>query len=240
MSFLDSYTTWVDGHVQFTRDQSSRFAKNVADDFNPLHDEEAKRFCVPGDLLFAVLLERLGLYPRMQFTFSGMVGDGVPLHFNEVEPGKLQIANERGKEVLRAEYEGRPNGDAEAISELVTSYVRFSGHNFPHVLKPLMAEHGVMINIERPLVIYESMSIDLARSDLRDVEIEQAGAEMDVVGKRGNVRLAFRFLEAGEPAGRGEKRMVLSGLRPYEAGVMREMVERYDRRKREWLGFSEK
>lgn len=240
MSFLDPYTTWLDGRVQFTRDQASRFAKNVADDFNPLHDEEAKRFCVPGDLLFAVLLERLGLYPRMRFTFSGMVGDGVSLHFNEVSPGKLQIVNENGKEYLRSEYEGSPNRDAEAVSELVKSYVRFSGHNFPHVLEPLMADHGVMIHIERPLVIYESMAIDLERSDLHDVGVEQTGAEMDVVGKRGHVRLGFRFLEAGEPVGVGEKRMVLSGLRPYEAGVVREMVERYDRRKRDWNHFSEK
>jgi hypothetical protein len=233
MSFLDPYTTWLDGHVQFTRPQASRFAKHVADDYNPIHDVDAKRFCVPGDLLFAVLLDHLGLYPRMRFTFSGMVGDGVPLHFNEVEPGNLQIVNENGKEYLRAEYEGAPNRDAEAVSELVRSYVRFSGRNFPHVLEPLMARHGVMINNERPLVIYESMALDLERADIHDADVEQTGAEMEVVGKRGNVRLLFRFLENGEPVGTGEKRMVLSGLREYDPGVMREMVEKYDRRKRE-------
>jgi len=232
MSFLDPYTTWLDGHVQFTRPQASRFAKEVADDFNPIHDVDAKRFCVPGDLLFAVLLEHLGLYPNMRFVFSGMVGDGVPLHFNEVEPGKLQIVNEAGKEFLRAEYDGEPNRNVEAVSELVQSYVRFSGHNFPHVLEPLMARNQVMINIERPLVIYESMSLDLERADIHDAEIEQTGAEMEVVGKRGNVRLLFRFLDGGKPVGVGEKRMVLSGLREYDPSIMRQLVEKYDQRKR--------
>jgi len=232
MSFLDPYTTWEGGNVRFTRSQASRFAKQVADDFNPIHDVNAKRFCVPGDLLFAVLLKRLGLYPRMHFTFSGMVGDGVPLHFKDGEEGQLQIVDEKGKEYLRAAYEGEPNQNEEMIEEITRSYVRFSGHNFPHVLEPLMARHKVMINIDRPLVIYESMSLDLDRANVHAPVVEQTGASMEVVGKRGNVSLTFRFLENGKPVGTGEKKMVLSGLREYDAEVMGQMVAKYDERKR--------
>lgn len=233
MTFLDPYTTWTDDQVAFTQQQASRFAKHVADDYNPIHDVGATRFCVPGDLLFAVLLDRLGLYPKMHFTFSGMVGEGTPLHFNEMEPGKLQIVNAAGKEFLRADFEGEPNRNTEVIEELVLSYVRFSGRNFPHVLKPLMEKEDAMINIDRPLVIYESMSIDLQTSDIQHAVVEQTGAEMEVSGKRGNVLLKFRFLENGEPVGVGEKRMVLSGLRPYDAAGMEEMVARYVQRKNE-------
>jgi hypothetical protein len=231
MNFLQSYSSWEDGKVSFTRLQASRFAKKVADDFNPIHDVEAKRFCVPGDLLFAVLLNRLGLYPRMDFSFAGMVGDGVPLHFDETVSGQLQLVDERRKEYLRASFSGEPNRDQEVIEKTIRSYVRFSGHNFPHVLGALMEEHGVMINIDRPLVIYESMSLNLDRSDVSELEIEHSGAAMDVVGKRGNVSLTFRFLEQGVPVGTGEKKMVLSGLREYDAAVMQQMVERYDQRK---------
>lgn len=231
MSFLQSYTTWEDGKVCFARLQASRFAKQVADDFNPIHDVDAKRFCVPGDLLFAVLLDRLGVYPRMDFTFAGMVGDGVPLHFDETVSGELQLVDERGKEYLRASFSGEPNRDQQVIEKTIRSYVRFSGHNFPHVLGKLMEEHGVMINIDRPLVIYESMSLNLDRSDVSDLEIEHTGATMEVVGKRGNANLTFRFLEKGEPVGTGEKKMVLSGLREFDASVMRQMVEKYDQRK---------
>jgi hypothetical protein len=233
MNFLDSYSTWQDGQVLFTQQQASRFAKQVADDFNPIHDVGAKRFCVPGDLLFAVLMGKLGLYPHMNFIFSGMVGEGVPLHFNETEAGKLQIVNEAGKEFLRAEYDGTPNSNQEVITNLVQSYVRFSGHNFPHVLEPLMESKNVMINVDRPLVIYESMALHFDRVDLHNPVVEQTGAEMEVQGKRGNVVLRFRFLENGEQVGVGEKRMVLSGLREYDADVMKQIVDIYDRRKRE-------
>jgi len=232
MSFLDDFSTWSEDRVAFTRQQARRFAKQVADDYNPIHDVEAKRFCVPGDLLFAVLLRRLGLYPRMNFIFSGMVSDGVELHFDEAAAGEIRLIDSKEKEYLRSTFEGVPHRDETAIEEITRSYVRFSGHNFPHVLGGLMKDHGVMINIDRPLVIYESMSLDLQRADLRDVTIEPTGALMAVEGKRGNVVLSFRFLEKGEVVGTGEKKMVLSGLREYSEEGMGSMVAAYEERKR--------
>jgi len=233
MSFLDQYCSMSDGRVSFTRQQASRFAKQIADDYNPIHDVGAKRFCVPGDLLFALLLRRLGLYPKMKFTFSGMVGDGVELHFDETAPGELRLVNRKEKEYLRAYFEGTPHRDETAVEEITRSYVRFSGHNFPHVLGGLMKDHGMMINIDRPLVIYESMALDLHRADLEDVVIESTDAVMEVVGKRGNVCLSFRFLENGEEVGTGEKKMVLSSLREYSEEGMQSMVEVYEQRKRD-------
>ena len=56
--FLTPYFSTEDNQFQFTREQASHFAKKVAADFNPIHDEDNKRFCVPGDLLFAVLLQK--------------------------------------------------------------------------------------------------------------------------------------------------------------------------------------
>lgn len=233
MSFLDPYCSLSDGRVSFTRLQASRFAKQIADDYNPIHDVNARRFCVPGDLLFAVLLSRLGLYPNMHFSFSGMVGEGVELHFDETSEGELRMLDGKGKEYLRATFDGVPNKDETAVEEITRSYVRFSGHNFPHVLGGLMKDHGMMINIDRPLVIYESMSLDLHRADLSDVVIEPTDASMEVVGKRGNVRLCFRFLENGEEVGVGEKKMVLSSLREYSEEGMQSMVDVYEQRKRD-------
>jgi len=91
----------------------------------------------------------------------------------------------------------------------------------------------MMINIERPLVIYESMTLDLQVPELRQPELELAGATLQVEGKRGNALLTFRFVEGGKTVGTGEKRMVLSGLKPYEAAGMEAMIEEYDRRKRD-------
>lgn len=233
MSFLDPYVTLLESRISYSRLQASRFAKEVADDYNPIHDVEAKRFCVPGDLLFATLLVRRGLFPKMHFSFAGMVGDEVPLEIREETPGDLCMRDERGKEYLHAQFSGAPRQDPELIEQLVRGYVRFSGHNFPHILGPLMAESGMMINIERPLVIYESMTLDLQVPELRQPELELAGATLQVEGKRGNALLTFRFVEGGKTVGTGEKRMVLSGLKPYEAAGMEAMIEEYDRRKRD-------
>lgn len=78
--FLTAYHSNQQHQFQFTRQQASHFAKLVAGDFNPIHDEDSKRFCVPGDLLFAVLLQKEGISQKMRFDFSGMVSDGVALH----------------------------------------------------------------------------------------------------------------------------------------------------------------
>ena len=55
---LNQYFSETDNSFEFTRQQASDFAKKVAGDFNPIHDVISKRFCVPGDLLFAVLLSK--------------------------------------------------------------------------------------------------------------------------------------------------------------------------------------
>ena len=55
----------------------------MAGDFNHIHDEDSKRFCVPGDLLFAVLLSKEGISQKMRFEFSGMVGDGIALSIDK-------------------------------------------------------------------------------------------------------------------------------------------------------------
>ncbi len=56
--FLDPYHCEEDGFVRVGAEQASQFAKGVADDFNPIHDPDSRRFCVPGDLLFALVLSR--------------------------------------------------------------------------------------------------------------------------------------------------------------------------------------
>ena len=72
MLLKDFYTLEGD-LIRFSREQASRFAKEVAGDFNPIHDVDAKRFCVPGDLLFSVMHDRHGLSQHMKAAFVGMI-----------------------------------------------------------------------------------------------------------------------------------------------------------------------
>ncbi len=76
---IEQYFSEPNGRICFTREQGSNFAKQMANDFNPLHDADAKRFCIPGDLLFAIMLAKYGISQHMEFVFSGMVVAGVEL-----------------------------------------------------------------------------------------------------------------------------------------------------------------
>ena len=113
------------------------------------------------------------------------------------------------------------------IERLARSYVAFSGQNFPHILVPLLQEQGVMTNIERPMVIYESMSFELDRLDIPNVELRLTDSRINVEGRRGDVELSFEFLCGEQVVGTGCKRLLLSGLRPYEQDGMDRLVSAY-------------
>lgn len=228
--FLKDYHQDKPDGFAFSRAQASRFAKGVAADFNPIHDEDAKRFCVPGDLLFAMLVSRIGLHQRMCCTFSGMVGSDLTLHL-ESQDGHGRILDAAGKEYLDMAYVGDKNHDMALIEHLVRRYVHFSGQNFPPILVPLMKEKAVMVNPARPLVMYQSMTVDLKTVDLKAPDIVFSGASLDVDGKRGTAHLRFDFVEEGKVVGCGEKIMLLSGLVPYDQTEMDKMVAFYFERK---------
>ncbi|MCL9783767.1 DUF3581 domain-containing protein [Vibrio sp. S4M6] len=233
--FLTPYFLKKDDQFQFTRQQASHFAKKVAGDYNPIHDEDNKRFCVPGDLLFAVLLQKEGISEKMRFDFSGMVGDGIGLRIENKNDNQSVVVDENGKEYLTVERQGSVNTDAEFIEHVVTNYVQFSGMNFPHIMVPLMEQEQMMINCQRPLVIYESMEVEFNRLDLHKPQVDFTGATFDVDGKRGVVTLNFAFMENGEVVGNGVKRMVASGLKPYEHDAVADLVTRFNARKESFL-----
>ena len=237
---IDQYYNDTDGKVTFTRLQASDFAKQIADDFNPLHDINAKRFCVPGDLLFSLVLAKYGCSKHMRFAFLGMVTNEVTLNMPADSP-QLSIKGVNGKEYLSIEHSGDNSRDIELIDNLTRSYVTFSGHTFPHILVPLMEEKGVMINPARPMVMYQSMQLDLDRLDLTniDLELDKEKTMFEVNGKRGNVCLAFNLIADQQIIGRGEKHMVVSGLRPFEKSAVDTLIVDYVQWKKDFFHRNE-
>ena len=238
--FIDSYCTeHCQDSFSFSREQASRFAKHVANDFNPIHDEDSKRFCVPGDLLFAKLLCQRGISTQLKVHFHSMVNDGVALSLvnnsalaDDCEGGLL-LVDAQGRKYLELQEQGERIVDPTLVEQLIRSYVAFSGHNFPHLLVPLMRKSGMMINPERPLVIYESMSLNLDTTELLDPILESAGSNLEIDGRRGHVTLDFHLLDQGRVVGSGVKTMVLSSLREYDQRGVDEMIDQYhDRRRR--------
>lgn len=226
MKLSDYYTIDTAG-LQITANQASHFAKAVAGDFNPLHDPDHRRFCIPGDLLFTALLQHYGVSQQMHFRFSGMVNAGTGLVL-DTEPGDTyELRDAAGKTYLHVERSGDIAHDSDLIEHLVRQYVAFSGQNFPHILVPLMRDRGMMINTERPMVIYESMAFQLQRLDIPKVSLRLADSDMTVEGKRGDVQLGFEFLCGKQVVGVGRKHLILSSLRPYEQESMDRLVNSY-------------
>jgi hypothetical protein len=214
----------------FTRAQASRFAKQVADDFNPIHDIDAKRFCVPGDLLFALTLAKNGLSQTMDFTFADMVQENVALRFHQTD-GELQVRDGTDKVYMAVARSGEKVQNAHLVERLARAYVAFSGHTFPHILVPLWREKNVMINPARPMVIYQSMHLQFDRLDIADLQLAPAGNSLTVDGKRGQVKVCFEFKDGDTVVGRGEKCLVLSGLREFDEDAVAGVVAYYDERK---------
>ncbi|WP_448553528.1 DUF3581 family protein [Thalassotalea montiporae] len=225
--FVNQYYNQSQESISFTRQQASDFAKQIADDFNPLHDIDAKRFCVPGDLLFAVTLAKAGLATQMRFNFSGMVTDGIELMMPTKLVASSEVTDANGKQYLTIETNGETTENPALIEALIRAYVGFSGHTFPHILCDLMSKNDVMINPARPMIMYESMSIEMLDLSATDVRLELASSTLSIEGKRGNAVLAFNLFNGDTLIGTGEKHMVLSGLRPYCADTINQISEDY-------------
>ena len=234
--FLKDFYSIYEGNISIAAEQASMFAKEVAHDFNPLHDIDAKRFCVPGDLLFALALEKYGLSQNMHFTFSGMVGHDVLLNFPDTDAGLINVSDNQGKAYLQIERSGNVSRDSALIESFIRDYVAFSGQNFPYVLVPLLAQEKVMFNLNRPLVIYESMTLSFDHLDFQQASVEMLEPKIDVDGKRASAFLHFQIKADGDIVGAGFKKLAISVPSDYEAEPMQAFVDEYLARKNDYLG----
>ncbi|MBH0059777.1 MULTISPECIES: DUF3581 domain-containing protein [unclassified Pseudoalteromonas] len=216
-------------YVSISREQGCRFAKCVADDYNPLHDKDAKKFCAPGDLLFSLVLDRYGISEQMEFTFAGMVDENTKLNFPE-GADEFDVTNGE-KVILKVKRSGKTSQCPALTNSLIKNYVEFSGTTFPHVIIPLMGKQEVMINPARPMVIYESMLINLDNLNITEPELEFAEPSFEYAGKRGKITLRFNLLENGVKVGSGEKHMVVSGIREYCQATVDDLIAFYNERK---------
>ncbi len=233
--FLDRYHQLADGVVRISEEQGSLFAKEVAGDFNPIHDPGARRYCVPGDLLFALMLGHYGLFTRMTFYFRGMVPGDLPLIMPPDDGDTLTLADAGGRVYLEVERGGEGVRDPAVIEAFVRRYAAFSGRNFPEFLEPLMQARGMMFNPDRPLVIYDSMAFELTSAVSPDVTMDLTEATLDVTGKRGEEYLRFGVHGGGGQIGDGTKRVVVSGLQPLDEKRLQDFVDDYTARREAFI-----
>lgn len=237
--FLKDFYSIHEGSISIIAEQASMFAKEVAHDFNPLHDVDAKRFCVPGDLLFSMALEKYGLSQNMHFVFAGMVGHDVLLKFPDIDAEQIDVNDHQGKTYLQIERSGDISRNPVLIESFIRDYVAFSGQNFPYVLVPLLAQENVMFNLSRPLVIYESMTLTFDHLDFKQASVEMLKPKIEVNGKRASAFLHFQIKADGNVVGTGFKKLAISVPSHYEGEPIQAFVDDYLARKNNYLSHFE-
>jgi len=225
---ISRFVTLSEQGMQFSQKQASQFAKGVAGDFNPIHDIDAKRFCVPGDLLFAALLTHYGVYQHLQIDLVALVNAGVVVALPKELTAENEIRDCNDRHLLSLNLSGELTKEPEFVANLVEQYVRFSGKTFPDILVELMREHNVMIHPVRPLVVYKDMSLTLDSLQGDSLSLSLDKASMEVEGKKGKARLRFIIKNGDQVIGRGEKNMLLGGLRPFDQSAIDGIVNDYD------------
>ncbi|MBV1911671.1 MAG: DUF3581 domain-containing protein [Kangiellaceae bacterium] len=225
--FTEDFYTYSDETYLFSRQQGSDFAKRIAGDFNPLHDTDNSRFCVPGDLLFSVILSKYGVSKNMSFDFQGMIAGDMPIKLIESN-GRLNAVNEKQKNVISVEKAGEVETDQDFVEGLIRSYVAFSGKTFPHIIIELMKKEGSMINTRRPMVIYDQMKLSFTQFSKQAPVVELKDCDFEVTGKRGMVTMNFDIRAENRSIGSGEKQIIMSGLRPYLQPEIDYLVDAYN------------
>ncbi|MCK5818980.1 MAG: DUF3581 family protein [Psychromonas sp.] len=225
---LKHYYSERDSFNIISAEQASTFAKVKCCDFNPIHDPGNKRFCVPGDLLFAIALNKYGISKSMAFTFMAMVPADIGLVFPETDESNIIICDEKQKNVLEIDRSGEISHDSVLIESVTKNYVQFSGKTFPSLLMPLMKEHQIMFNISSPLVIYHSISFELDTLKLKNnLQLKHSSINMELNHKRANCFVYFDLFDGKKIIGRGMKKLIIAGIKPYDEKLLTEFAEKF-------------
>lgn len=219
------YNNLTQEEITITPEQGSSFAKEVARDFNPIHDAESKRFCVPGDLLLALTLHKYGLHQKMSFDFQGMVGKNTHLVFPSNSANRLELKDTNDKTYLVSEFTGEVQQDKNIIESFIKEFVTLSGKGFQDGLVPLMHEQGIMINTKKPMVIYDSMEFSLDELNPQNLELRFTKNTLQHDNKRGTAILGLGIFDGEKQIGSGSKTMILSGLRPLVEEELQELID---------------
>lgn len=88
-----------------------------------------------------------------------------------------------------------------------------------------------MMNPERPLVIYDHMRISLDTLEIDSIDLTLSDSTFRQYGKRGDIALNYDLSCNGKRVGKGQKKMVVSGLREYDQAGVDGMVDYYAKNK---------
>jgi len=83
----------------------------------------------------------------------------------------------------------------------------------------------VMFNPNRPLVIYEQMSLKFNDLEFSELNIQLGHTQLDVQGKRADAWLNFDLHDGDRSIGSGRKKLVLGGLREFDEAAIQALCD---------------
>ena len=227
--FVDQYYTCHEENFYFPKHKSSAFAKQIAKDFNPLHDVKNRRFCVPGDLIFSAILSKFGANKEMTFDFKRMI-NGIEA-LNVVSSNEsISVKNIQNEEMISIHRGGEITHDKVFINGFIRSYVEFSGKMFPEVILNAMKKSGVMPSLKRPLIIYVKMSFSLNVFSSNRPQVMLRETVFEKLGRKGVMSLYFDVWVNGEIIGFGEKKIFIGSVCPCDPSALQVYINSYNAR----------
>ena len=83
------------------------------------------------------------------------------------------------------------------------------------------------------------MPLSLDTLDIDSVELQLSDCVFRIYGKRGDIALNFDLLNDGQAIGKGQKKLVVGGLREYDQARIDELVATYSGRKEQYLAANQ-
>lgn len=218
-----------DSLFKFNAVACDAYARNVVKDFNPIHNHLAKNYCVPGDLIFALMVERGGVHGSMRMDFLNRVGKDSEYIFVSGKAGMALL--DRGNKV-QAQLIG--SGDAsvcvKCISAVSDAVLSCTSSYFPYKMMRSLRAENLMLSGCRSLVILKSIEVNV--SDLHfasDLTAVFCSSSLRHSGRRGTIDAHFQLVGGnGQVLGQVIKTALIIGIERFNGKRSAQYLENYE------------
>lgn len=212
---ISEYYDCIDGEIHFNDLKASQFAKNVSNDQNPIHDHDNKNYCIPGDLIFSMCADVLGLGSETDLYLHHPIGKNSSILIKEAKDGFYLGRDQSGIKI----FTYRKNGETTDICDtgnFLNCFARVTETLFEDAIHPQLKQKGLMINPSSPSVVLTSISIRKSENSkpVHKIKPDESVATGNV--KRAKVTAKYTMNDLYDNSiGEARKTLFISGLREY-------------------------
>ena len=216
--------------VGISNNNVSKFAKEICNDFNPIHSNKKSKPIVPGDLFVVLFLLSNGLYKRTIIEFKKI---SYPIQKFIIT--KSSILNSKNESVVNFTLKDDIVADSNSIflSGFLREFCKISGTIFAQELEPIFIKYRKMPNPQKPRMLYESTQINLDKEIINlkvdFVQIKFLEPNVIILENQATVNFQILVLQSGRTIGLITKTLFCTNLEEYTQ-------EKYEELKKYWYG----